>query len=64
MCIGLLFSACAEEGKKSSKLESNSDDQELVNKDCYGEGWMLKIELSNPSELNDLMSADEYQQNI
>jgi glycine cleavage system H protein len=41
-----------------------TDDPELVNKDCYGEGWMLKIELSNPSELNDLMSADEYQQII
>jgi glycine cleavage system H protein len=33
---------------------------ELVNKDPYGEGWMIKINLSNPSELSDLLSADEY----
>ncbi len=38
-----------------------SDDPELVNKDCYGEGWMIKLKMSNPSELDSLMSSEEYQ---
>ena len=37
------------------------DDPELVNKDCYGEGWMIKIEISDAGELNDLLTADDYQ---
>ena len=34
---------------------------ELVNDDPYGEGWMVKVELSDPSELDDLLPADEYE---
>jgi glycine cleavage system H protein len=33
---------------------------ELINEDPYQEGWMLKIELSNEADVEDLMSADEY----
>ncbi len=33
----------------------------LVNADPYGKGWMLVIELSNPAELDLLMSAEDYQ---
>lgn len=33
---------------------------EAVNKDPYGEGWMIKMELSNPSEVDGLLSADAY----
>jgi glycine cleavage system H protein len=33
---------------------------ELVNKDPYGKGWMVKIKLSNPSELAGLLSAAAY----
>jgi glycine cleavage system H protein len=33
----------------------------LVNKDPYGQGWMIVIELSNPAELEHLISAEEYQ---
>lgn len=33
---------------------------ELVNDDPYGEGWMVKISLSDPSELDDLMDAEAY----
>ena len=32
----------------------------LVNKDCYGEGWFFAIKPSQASELQSLMSADEY----
>ncbi|WP_153633083.1 glycine cleavage system protein GcvH [Prolixibacter sp. SD074] len=36
------------------------DAPELVNKDPYGKGWMIKIAMSAPSELDDLLSEDEY----
>jgi len=34
---------------------------ELVNKDPYGQGWLIKIAVSNQDELGDLLSASEYQ---
>lgn len=34
---------------------------ELVNKDPYGEGWLIKISIANPAELDELLSADQYQ---
>lgn len=33
---------------------------ETVNNDPYGDGWMVKIEMADPGELDDLMRADEY----
>jgi glycine cleavage system H protein len=44
-------------------LEMNKDIDsapESVNSDPYGKGWMIKIKITNPSELNDLLSADAY----
>jgi glycine cleavage system H protein len=38
-------------------LEESPD---VVNKDPYGKGWMVKIKITNPSELNDLLSAEKY----
>ncbi|MDR2064903.1 MAG: glycine cleavage system protein GcvH [Prevotellaceae bacterium] len=35
---------------------------ELVNKNPYGNGWMIKIEMSNPDELNSLLVAEQYQE--
>ena len=37
------------------------DSPELVNEDCYGKGWFVKIELSDPSEKDSLLSAEDYQ---
>ena len=34
---------------------------ELVNRDPYGEGWMIEVELSDPDQVNALMSAEEYE---
>ena len=45
----------------NSALESNP---EAVNSDPYGDGWMVKVELSNPSELDDLLDAAGYQAHI
>ena len=41
--------------------EELKDRPELINDDPYGEGWMLVVKMSNPAELDSLMSADEYQ---
>ncbi len=44
-------------------LEANEaleDSPELVNEDPYGEGWMIKLKFSDPSELDELLSPEEY----
>ncbi|MGI8952840.1 MAG: glycine cleavage system protein GcvH [Chitinophagaceae bacterium] len=37
---------------------------ELVNSDPYGEGWMIKLQLNNPKEIESLMNAADYSQLI
>ncbi len=37
------------------------DSPEIVNTDPYGKGWMIKIEISNPADLEDLLDASAYQ---
>lgn len=37
---------------------------EIINQDPYGEGWMIKIKISDPTELETLLSADEYETKI
>ena len=41
-----------------------ADQPELVNQDPYGEGWMIKVKLQDPSEVERLMSAEEYKKLI
>lgn len=36
------------------------DEPSLVNKDPYGDGWLVKLKLNNPSELDALMNKGEY----
>ena len=36
------------------------DSPEMVNEDPYGNGWMIKIQMSDPAELEALMSAEAY----
>ncbi|HKL89573.1 MAG: glycine cleavage system protein GcvH [Flagellimonas sp.] len=40
--------------------EALEDEPEKVNSDPYGDGWMVKIKISEPSEVDGLMSADDY----
>lgn len=37
---------------------------ELVNSDPYGEGWMFKIQMGDESELENTLTADEYQEQL
>lgn len=41
--------------------EDLESDPQLVNSDPYGNGWMVEITISNPAELEDLMSAADYE---
>ena len=47
-------------GKVTEVNESLEEQPELVNDDPYGQGWMIQVELSNPGEVDGLMSAGEY----
>jgi len=38
------------------------DTSDIINKDPYGDGWLIKIKVTNPAEANDLMDADAYQE--
>ncbi|MBN1993668.1 MAG: glycine cleavage system protein GcvH [Anaerolineae bacterium] len=38
------------------------DEPELVNSDPFGEGWMIKLQPSDPKQWDDLLSGDEYEQ--
>ena len=42
--------------------EALEDTPELVNADPYGDAWLFKLKISNPDELEGLMSADAYRE--
>ena len=41
--------------------ENLEDNPELINSDPYGEGWIIKLSISDSSELEDLLSSEDYQ---
>ena len=41
--------------------ENLQDNPELINSDPYGEGWIIKVSISDSSELEDLLSSEDYQ---
>ena len=45
----------------NESLESNP---EKVNEDPYNEGWMIKLKISDSSELEDLLSPEDYQNTV
>ncbi|PIQ42961.1 MAG: glycine cleavage system protein H [Gammaproteobacteria bacterium CG11_big_fil_rev_8_21_14_0_20_46_22] len=42
--------------------EALNNTPEIINSDPYGEGWLFKMEITDESTLNDLLSAEAYQQ--
>ncbi len=46
-----------EVAEVNSRLAETPD---IVNKDPYGEGWMIKIKMSDPSQADSLLTADQY----
>jgi glycine cleavage system H protein len=47
-------------GEVSEVNPQVADSPEVVNKDPYGAGWLLKIKLADPAELDNLLSAEDY----
>ena len=48
-------------GEVAEFNEALADEPELINNDPYGKGWMIKIKIADNSELDALISAEEYQ---
>ena len=42
--------------------ETLAEKADLVNTDPYGDGWMIRVRLSDPSEVEELMNAEEYEE--
>ena len=60
-------SRCAEifapvSGEVVAVNEALQDEPQLVNDDRYGEGWLIRVRLTAPAELDDLMDADAYKE--
>ncbi|MDX5321063.1 MAG: glycine cleavage system protein GcvH [Bacteroidota bacterium] len=55
----LFMPVSGEVAEFNKTLETNPEN---VNSDPYGDGWMIKVTLSDASEIDGLMSADEYRQ--
>ncbi len=51
-------------GEVESINEKLADSPDLVNKDAFNAGWMLKLRPANPAELNDLLDAATYKSKI
>lgn len=51
-------------GTVSELNEALADEPESVNKDPYGKGWMIKIKIADMADLDELLSAEEYEKMI
>uniref|UniRef100_G3TFF7 Glycine cleavage system H protein n=1 Tax=Loxodonta africana TaxID=9785 RepID=G3TFF7_LOXAF len=51
-------------GEVTEINEALTENPGLVNKSCYEDGWLIKMTLSNPSELDELMSEEAYEKYI
>ena len=55
---------CPVDGNIVEINEALENDPSLVNKDPYGDGWMIKLRLRRASDLRDLLSSDDYAQHV
>ena len=51
---------CPISGEVVAVNETLEEDPALVNSDPYGEGWMIQVRLTDPSELDDLLTPEAY----
>ncbi|KAF0805862.1 glycine cleavage system H protein [Alcanivorax xiamenensis] len=40
------------------------DEPELVNQEAFGNGWLFKIKMADPGELKEMLTADQYQEQL
>ena len=55
---------CPVAGEVTAVNETLEDDPGLVNSDPYDEGWMIKLRVDDPTDLDDLMDADAYSEHV
>ena len=55
---------CPVAGEIIEKNPALEADPSVVNKDPYGAGWMIRLKVKNPGELNELLGPDEYTSHI
>lgn len=55
---------CPLQGEIVGVNEALEDDPSLVNSDPYGEGWMVRLKIANPADLEGLLTADGYADHI
>ncbi len=48
-------------GKVVEINEDLPESPEVVNEDPYGDGWLIKVEMNDPSDLDELMDSEEYE---
>jgi glycine cleavage system H protein len=51
---------CPVSGKVTEPNSALNDQPQLVNEDPYGRGWIVKVEVGNPKDLDSLLSAADY----
>jgi len=51
-------------GSVSEVNDAIIDSPEAINEDPYGDAWMIRVEIANLGDLDDLMTADEYQKYV
>jgi glycine cleavage system H protein len=51
-------------GEVTEINEALSDNPALVNTDPHGDGWLIRVKMSDPTEAEELMPADEYQEYV
>jgi len=52
------------DGKVLEINEGLNDEPQVINTDPYGKGWIVKVEITNASQINELMTAEEYKNQI
>lgn len=60
--VSEMYAPCS--GKLLEINPKLNDEPQLINTDPYGEGWIIKIELKDKNELNDLLDAKVYREQI
>lgn len=53
---------CGIDGEVVQVNQAVIDDPSLINKDPYGQGWLIKVKPSNPAQLQTLLASDQYDQ--
>ena len=57
-----MFAPCS--GKVIEINEKLADEPQLINTDPYGEGWIIKVEMDNAAEIDNLLDAAKYKEQV